>query len=203
MLLIEKHRKLLAFIFVACVFLTMLTGQNQPPEPIIGARGAAGLDTSALTIPVAPTPPPDTPVEKFPPALANSKRLFVANGGGNDPAFQAFMEALKQWGRFQIVTKESEADLFVRFRFSEVVVSENVWVSKNAHTGAVENVKTQNVQGQIALTFYDPTLNTSVASFYQRCKWPGKEKSREKESVAGVQKLVEKLKQRIPAATKS
>ena len=201
--MVRKHSNSLAFILACCVFLTGLRGQNQPPDPIIGARGAVGLTTAAVTVLVEPTPPPDTPADKISPVLANSKRLFVANGGGNDTAFQAFINALKQWGRYQVVTKESEADLYVRFRFSEVVVSENVWVSKNEHTGAVENVKTQNIQGQLAVTFYDPTANSAVASFYQRCKWSRKEKNREKESVAGAQKLMEKLKERIPAANKS
>ena len=71
----------------------------------------------------------EAPVAPIPAQILVAKKVFIANGGGdqmaeNDPifsggpdrAYNQFYAAMKSWGRFEIVSSPAEADLLMEIR---------------------------------------------------------------------------------------
>jgi hypothetical protein len=71
----------------------------------------------------AQAPAPPMPLAPVPPALLNAKTVFISNAGADsglfphpfsgdpDRAYNQFYSGLQGWGRYQIVTDPSEADV--------------------------------------------------------------------------------------------
>jgi hypothetical protein len=71
----------------------------------------------------AQTPAPPLPLAPVPPALLNAKTVFISNAGADsglfphpfsgdpDRAYNEFYAGLQSWGRYQVVTDPSEADV--------------------------------------------------------------------------------------------
>ncbi|HXE32277.1 MAG TPA: hypothetical protein VN087_00045 [Verrucomicrobiae bacterium] len=81
---------------------------------------AAFLFTSPAN---AQTPPPAPSLAPVPPALLNAKTAFISNAGADsglfphpfsgdpDRPYNQFYTAMQSWGRYQLVTDPSEADI--------------------------------------------------------------------------------------------
>jgi hypothetical protein len=71
----------------------------------------------------AQTPAPSMPLAPVPPALLNARTVFISNAGADsglfphpfsgdpDRAYNEFYSDIEGWGRYQIVTDPSEADV--------------------------------------------------------------------------------------------
>lgn len=69
------------------------------------------------------TPPPALALAPVPPALLNAKTVFISNAGADsglfphpfsgdpDRPYNAFYAAIQSWGRYQLVSDPSEADV--------------------------------------------------------------------------------------------
>jgi hypothetical protein len=81
----------------------------------------AGLPFAAAA--GAQAPPPPASLAPVPPALLNAKTVFISNAGADsglfphpfsgdpDRPYNEFFAAIQAWGRYQIVTDPSEADV--------------------------------------------------------------------------------------------
>jgi hypothetical protein len=93
----------------------------------MGLLGAALTSEARQLKTIAPTP--------IPGPIITAKTLFVANGGGEnyteygDPfsgeperPYRQFYAAMKQWGRFRLVTSPSDADLVIEIRLTAPII---------------------------------------------------------------------------------
>src|SRR5260370_15496728 len=105
-----------------------------------------------LTMCVALLPPPtfaaksrkDVPLAPLPAKVLAAKKVFLANGGGSDLAYDALYAAMKEWSRFQIVGTTSDADLILEIRYVTEDHGTRVWSTTNASSGAT-NVHSRQI----------------------------------------------------------
>ena len=48
----------------------------------------------------------------------NASKVFLANGGGNDLAYDTFYSDMKKWGKYDIVGSPDNADLVFEISYS-------------------------------------------------------------------------------------
>src|SRR5258708_36897767 len=78
----------------------------------------------------------DVPLAPLPAKVLAAKKVFLANGGGSDLAYDALYAAMKEWSRFQIVGTTSDADLILEIRYVTEDHGTRVWSTTNASSGA-------------------------------------------------------------------
>jgi hypothetical protein len=78
----------------------------------------------------AAAPPPPSSLAPVPPALLNAKTAFISNAGADsglfphpfsgdpDRPYNEFYAAMQGWGRYQLVTDPSEADLVFELKLT-------------------------------------------------------------------------------------
>ncbi len=76
----------------------------------------------------------DIPAAPLPAAIINAHKIFLSNRGGSDLAYDAFYQAMKSWGRFEIVGLPDDADLIVKLSYEVVNEGTRVWSSTNTPT---------------------------------------------------------------------
>ena len=69
----------------------------------------------------------------LPSIISNAKKIFVANGGGSNLAFDAFYSAIKQWGRYELVGAPDAADLIVELAYRVDQGGTRVWSTTNTY----------------------------------------------------------------------
>src|SRR5437870_5050988 len=98
----------------------------------------------------------DVPLAPLPAKVLAAKKVFLANGGGSDLAYDALYAAVKEWSRFQIVDASSNADVIIEIRYVTEDHGTRVWSTTNASTGATNVHSRQIVDPQLVLTIFDP-----------------------------------------------
>jgi len=98
----------------------------------------------------------DVPLAPVPSKILTAKKVFVANGGGNDLAFDALYASIKDWPRYEIVDTSSGADIIMEIRYVTEDQGVRVWSTTNSATGATNVHSTHVVDPQLVLTIFDP-----------------------------------------------
>jgi hypothetical protein len=168
-------------MFTTCILLVLLTAiPTITPEMAFAAK-------SRKDVPLAPLPA----------KVLAAKKVFIANGGGNDLAYDALYAAVKEWTRFQIVDASSDADVIMDIRYITEDHGTRVWSTTNPSNGATNVHSRQIVDPQLVLTIFDPTSKEALWSTVEHRRLARREKNREKETINAAQKLVNNLKARL------
>lgn len=135
-----RHAVLLALGFLACASAYPARGANNPP---------------LLAAPV-------------PPQIPAAHKVFISNGGGvslddvlqmtvahggPDRPYNEFYAAMKSWGRYDLVSSPSDADLVLKISFS---LSDMYFVAKP-----------DLVLGQLQLVIVDPKTHVALWTIVQ------------------------------------
>ncbi len=137
--------------------------------------------------------PPPAPL---PGQVTQAKSVFLVNGGGSELAFDAFYQAFKAWGKYELVGSPDKADL---------VISLQYWVEKNGTTAVpVTNSYTnqtvyyshENVDPQLKMTILDARTKEELWSTIDHRRLARLASNRDKETVNSAARLVEELKAR-------
>jgi hypothetical protein len=139
----------------------------------------------------------DVPLAPLPAKIVAAKKVFVANGGGNDLAYDALYAAIKEWPRYEIVDSPSTADIIMEIRYVMENEGTRVWSTTNASTGATNVHSRQIVDPQLVLTIFDSLSKEALWSTVEHRRLARLEKNREKETINAAQKLVDNLKARL------
>lgn len=137
--------------------------------------------------------PPPAPL---PSQVTQAKTVFLTNGGGSELAFDAFYQAFKQWGKYEIVGSPDKADLVITLQY---------WVEKNGsrtvpvtntYTGRTTYYSHENVDPQLKMTVLDAKTKEELWSMIDHRRLARLESNREKETVNSAVRLVDELKAR-------
>lgn len=145
----------------------------------------------------AAKPRKDVPLTPLPAKVLAARKVFPANGGGNDLAYDALYAAVKEWSRFQIVDTSSDADIITEIRYLTEDHGTRVWSTTNASTGATNVHSRQIVDPQLVLTIFDPSSKEALRATVEHRRLVRRKKNREKETINAAQKLVDNLKARF------
>ena len=137
---------------------------------------------------VAPAP--------LPTAIINAHKVFLSNKGGSDLAFDAFYQAMKNWGKFQIVGSPDDAELIVELSYEVVNEGTRVWSSTNTYDNTTQIHSRQVIDPQLILSIYDARTKNSLWSTIDHRRLARLEKTREKEMINSAERLVEELQSR-------
>jgi hypothetical protein len=102
--------------------------------------------------------------------VKNAKTVFLANGGGNNIAYDAFYSGIKEWNRYGIAGAPENADLIIELSYFVERGGTHVWSATNTYTGKTQVYSQQIVDPQLKLTIYDAkTKNMLWTTFDHRC----------------------------------
>jgi hypothetical protein len=138
----------------------------------------------------------DVTVSPLPAVIVNAKKVFLSNGGGSSPAYDAFYSKMKEWSKYKIVGSPEESDLIVELSY-RVEDSTRVWNSTNTYYITTQVHTKQNIDPQLVLTIFDAKMKNSLWSQTDHPGFAKREKNREKEAVNSAQRLVDDLKTRV------
>jgi len=138
----------------------------------------------------------DIPPAPLPAAIVNSHTAFLSNKGGSDLAYDAFYQAMKGWGKFQIVGSPDNADLIVELSYEVLNEGTRVWSSTNTYNNTTQVHSRQIIDPQLILTIYDARSKNSLWSTIDHRRLARLEKNREKEMINSAERLVEELRSR-------
>lgn len=164
-------------ILVLCVFLLM--------------DAPASFASKKKTVPPAPIPQ----------AIVEAKKIFLANAGGNQLAFDEFYSQVKTWARYEIVGSPADADIVMELKY--FVVDEGTRVSSytNSYTGQTQVLSHHRTDPELQLNVYGAKSKDLLWSVTDHRRLARFEKNIEKESVNSADRLAEGLKERVSAST--
>jgi hypothetical protein len=139
----------------------------------------------------------DIPTAPLPAIVANAKKIFLANGGGSDLAYDALYSSMKSWGKYDIVGSPEEADLIVELAYRVEHGGTRVWSSTNTYNGETQVHSAQIVDPELVLTIFDAKSKNSLWSTIDHRRLARREKNGEKETINSAQRLVDELKSRV------
>ena len=115
------------------------------------------------------------PPAPIPAQISTAKRVFIANGGGDDPgiddplfsggvdrSYNQFYAAMKSAGRYELVGSPAEADLLFEIRFA--VETSTTKVFKGDTIGP-------SLDPQFRMEIRDPKTNTLLWAFTEHVQW--------------------------------
>jgi hypothetical protein len=137
------------------------------------------------------------PAAPLPAAIVNAKKIFLANSGGSNLAYDAFYSKMKDWGKYEVVGSPDDADLVVELALRVDKNGSRVWTSTNTYTHETQLHSAEIVDPQLILTIYDAKTKNSLWSETDHRRLARLEKNREKETVNSAQRLVDDLKARV------
>lgn len=138
----------------------------------------------------------DIPPAPLPQAVISAKKIFLSNGGGSDLAYDAFYQAMKKWGKYQIVGSPDEADLIVELAYQVENLGTHVWSTTNTYTNTTQVYSRRLIDPKLILTIYDARSKDSLWATIDHRRLARLEKNREKEMINSAERLVEELKSR-------
>jgi hypothetical protein len=115
------------------------------------------------------------PPAPIPTQISTAKRVFIANGGGDEPgidepifsggvdrSYNQFYAAMKSAGRYELVGSPAEADLLFEIRFA--VKTSTTKVFKGDTIGS-------SLDPQFRLEIRDPKTNALLWAFTEHMEW--------------------------------
>ncbi|MGA8273835.1 MAG: hypothetical protein WB919_19890 [Candidatus Sulfotelmatobacter sp.] len=166
-----SYRQAVSFIFVHSVILLLLV-------PVLAAESKQ-------------TPAPAAPV---PARILTAKKIFVANAGqderstdepiyngGPDRAYNELYAELKTWGRYELTSDPSDADLVfeIRFTIGEPVIRQSGVVFPSPY------------DPEFRLTIRDPKTNVLLWSITEHAEWAILQGNRDKNFDLALVKVVD------------
>ena len=138
----------------------------------------------------------DTPAAPTPSQVATAKKVFISNAGqeinpragrlghytgGPDRAYNQFYAAVKSWGKYELVSAPSEADLVIEISFHQPIV----W-GKLVDSGPADD-------SYFRLIVIDPKTRTALWGFTEHVEWANLEGNRDKNFDQALQKIMKDL----------
>lgn len=142
----------------------------------------------------------DVPIAPLPAMIVNARKIFLANGGGSNLAYDAFYSQMKEWGRYQVVGSPDEAELIVEIAYRIDDKGTRVWSSTNTYNNTTQVHSAHIIDPQLILTIYDAKTKNSLWSETDHRRLAKREKNREKETINSAIRLVDDLKARMSVA---
>lgn len=142
----------------------------------------------------------DVPIAPLPAMIVNARKIFLANGGGSNLAYDAFYSQMKEWGRYQVVGSPDEAELIVEIAYRIDDKGTRVWSSTNTYNNTTQVHSAHVIDPQLILTIYDAKTKNSLWSETDHRRLAKREKNREKETINSAIRLVDDLKARMSVA---
>ena len=150
---------------------------------ILGTVSLSILLSSSFLAPQQPQPAPAAPV---PAQIVSARKAFISNGGqqpatfgdpyfsgGTDRPYNEFYAAMKDWGRFELVSAPADADIVLQFRVADRVSSPFV---------------------ELQVTVLDPKTNIALWTFSENCRKIGRGKTRDAAFEKSLSTLSDDLK---------
>ncbi len=142
----------------------------------------------------------DVPPAPLPEAILNAKKIFLANGGGSNLAYDAFYAKMKDWGRFQIVGSPDEADVIMELAYKVDDHGTRVWSTTNTYNNTTQVHSAQLVDPQVILTVFDGKNKQLLWSTTDHRRLARREGNREKETINSAERIADLLKNRSELA---
>jgi len=159
-------------------------------------RLAVAMCLFSLFPPLSAKTRKDIPPAPLPAVIVGAHTVFLSNRGGSDLAYDAFYQAMKGWGKYQIVGSPDDADLIVELSYEVVNGGTRVWSTRNTYNNTTQVHSTQIIDPQLILTIYDARTKNSLWSTIDHRRLARLEKNREKEMINSAERLVEELRSR-------
>lgn len=138
----------------------------------------------------------DVPPAPLPTAIVNAHKVFLSNKGGSDLAYDAFYQAMKDWGKYQVVGSPNDAELIIELSYDVVHEGTRVWSATNTYNNTTQVYSRQIIDPQLILTIYDAKTKNSLWSTIDHRRLARLEKNREKEMINSAERLVGELQSR-------
>ena len=106
----------------------------------------------------------DIPPAPLPTVIVNAHKVFLSNKGGSDLAYDAFYQAMKSWGKYEIVGSPADAELIIELSYEVVNEGTRVWSSTNTYNNTTQVHSRQITDPQVILTIYDARTKDSLWS---------------------------------------
>jgi hypothetical protein len=139
----------------------------------------------------------EVPLAPLPAKIVTAKKVYIANGGGSDLAYDALYAAVKHWPRYEIVDASDAADIIMEISYITEDHGTRIWSTTDTSTGATNVHSRRVVDPQLVLTILDPTSKEALWSTVEHRRLARFEKNREKETINAAQKLIDNLKDRL------
>jgi len=136
---------------------------------------------------------PETPAAPVPTQIASSKKVFISNSGeesifglderysgGPNRTYNQFYAAMKDWGRYELVSAPADADLVFEIGFNER--------------------SERYISPQIKLVILDPKTHVALWTFTKYVEAAGMAKNREKNYDLAMTGLMDDLKKLVGIA---
>lgn len=137
-------------------------------------------------------------VAPLPTAMTSAKTVFISSNGNGSPAYEAFCDGMREWGRYEIVSSASEADLIIELSDRDTDKIAPSWSGGNAFV-ATQPKHENKATHQVMLTIYDSKTNEILWSASDPQKRAKREKNRQREAIESVQHLISNLEMRTLA----
>jgi hypothetical protein len=128
-----------------------------------------------------------------PPRIASAKKVFISNageqrnpagdlsfGGGPDRAYNQFYAAMKDWGRYELVSDPADADLVLEIRLADIP---------------------QGPYKEVQLVLLDPRTHVTLWTFSEHAEYAGRQKTREASLDRALSLVSDDLKKLVAGPT--
>ncbi|MGA2434140.1 MAG: hypothetical protein ABSG25_02530 [Bryobacteraceae bacterium] len=78
---------------------------------------ALGIAFAAIPLLASKQPSPTPTPDPVPVRIFTAKRVFISNAGVDNESYNRFYAAIKQWGKYELVSDPSDADLVFEIDF--------------------------------------------------------------------------------------
>jgi hypothetical protein len=139
----------------------------------------------------------DIPQAPLPATMVKAKAVFLANSSGSDLAYNAFYDAMKQWGHYQLADSPDGADLVIELSYGVVNMGTRVW-GGGGTVGAPGMVRSQQINdAKMSLAVYDAKTKTNLWTSVDEHKLAALKRNRDKDMIAAAEQLVGQLRAKI------
>jgi len=129
----------------------------------------------------------------LPAAVTSAKTIFIHNDGGSSIVYDAFCDAIRDWGKYTIVASPADADLTIDLSYSDAAKTDNTAPAWTGNSFVATQPKREKADAEITLTIYDSRTSKALWSASDPQKHALREKNRDREAIESVQHLVSDL----------
>ena len=147
---------------------------------------AAGLPNDSVE------PPPKAPLPEL---MLKARTAMVTSEAGGLVYDEAY-KCLRKWGRFELTTEKSQADLMIVVQLSESVGPPRV--RDIVPYPFPYPYPLPSTRQSLWLVIADPRTDNLLWTEGQFVRWAVKEKNREKDAILSVDSLFKRLQERFP-----
>jgi hypothetical protein len=133
-------------------------------------------------------------------SLTAAKTIFIHNDGAGSIVYDAFCDAIRDWGKYTIVSSPGDADLTVELSYSAPDKADQGAPSWGGNSFVAAQPKREKTGAEITLTLYDSRTSQALWSASDPQKHALREKNRDREAIQSVQHLVSDLELRAGAS---